>query len=91
MRADVVSVKLEGDKIVVVGDGVDPVNLTKLMRKKMRSFVELLSVEEDKKEEKKEEKMEVVSWPNVSFVPPYQYAYAIPEEPWSRGSGCIIL
>ncbi|XP_042414410.1 disease resistance protein Pik-1-like isoform X1 [Zingiber officinale] len=89
----VVSVKLEDDKIIVVGDGVDSVNLTKVMRKKMGSYVELLSVAEEKEEEKKEENTKVeavVSWPNhVSFVP--QYVYSIPEEPWSRGSGCIIL
>ncbi|KAG6533852.1 heavy metal-associated isoprenylated plant protein 47-like [Zingiber officinale] len=85
----VVSVKLEGDKIVVVGDGVDSVDLTKLMRKKMCSYVELLSVAEEKKEEKKEEKVEM-SWPNhVSFVP--RYFYSIPEEPAFGGPGCIIL
>ncbi|XP_042416632.1 heavy metal-associated isoprenylated plant protein 47-like [Zingiber officinale] len=88
----VVSVKLEGDKIVVVGDGVDSVNLTKLMRKKICSYVELLSVAEEKKEEKEEKKEEkvVMSWPNhVSFVP--QYVYSIPEEPGFGGPGCIIL
>ncbi|XP_042428779.1 disease resistance protein Pik-1-like [Zingiber officinale] len=52
----VVSVALEDDKIVVVGD-VDSVDLTRVLRKKM-GHVELLSVAEVKKEEKKDEKKE---------------------------------
>ncbi|XP_073001745.1 heavy metal-associated isoprenylated plant protein 47-like [Typha latifolia] len=50
----VISASLDGeDKIVVVGDGVDPVALTRMLRKRMH-YAELISVgEEEKKEEKK--------------------------------------
>ncbi|WOL13638.1 hypothetical protein Cni_G22411 [Canna indica] len=50
----VISVALDKDRIIVVGDGVDSVALTTIMRKKF-GYVELVSVSsaEEKKEEKK--------------------------------------
>ncbi|URD97613.1 hypothetical protein MUK42_18737 [Musa troglodytarum] len=72
----VISAKLDEDKIVVVGDGVDSIVLTNKLRKKM-GHVELVKVgsAEEKKEEKKEEKEP--SWvypmtctPHVNLMPP---------------------
>jgi hypothetical protein len=55
------SVALQGDdrnKLVVTGDGVDSVNLTKTLRKKVGRAV-IIEQGEVKKEEKKEEKKKV--------------------------------
>lgn len=78
-----ISAKLDGDKIVVVGDGVDSIVLTTMLRKKM-GHVELVKVgsAEEKKEEKKEEKNEAgwvcpTTWtPHVNLMP---LAYEIRE------------
>lgn len=60
-QAGVLSISHEGDKLIVVGDGIDSVTLTTLLRKKM-GYVELVMVTmvEEKKEtqEKKEVKLE---------------------------------
>ena len=47
--------KIDGDKVEVIGDGVDPVCLTLLLRKRF-SCTSLESVGEVKEEEKKENK-----------------------------------
>ncbi|CAL9084472.1 unnamed protein product [Musa textilis] len=72
----VISAKLDEDKIVVVGDGVDSIVLTTMLRKKM-GRVELVKVgsAEEKKEEKKEEKepswVYPMTWtPHVNLMPP---------------------
>lgn len=82
---------LEGDKISVVGDGVDAVALTTALRKKM-GRVELLSVAEKKKEsnEAAGKSVEAVNWPHqvYSLVP--QYAYAIPEA-YNHAPTCSIM
>ncbi|XP_042424948.1 disease resistance protein Pik-1-like [Zingiber officinale] len=89
----VISVALEDDKIVVVGD-VDSVDLTRILRKKM-GHVDLVSVAENKKEEKKEEKKGAepvaVTWPNYGpFM--QQYPIMIQEDPYYREpTGCIIM
>ncbi|XP_072963473.1 heavy metal-associated isoprenylated plant protein 16-like [Typha angustifolia] len=69
----VISASLDGeDKIVVVGDGVDPVALTRMLRKRMH-YAELISVEE-KKDEEKEEKKEPTIWPYYYHaMQPYSY------------------
>ncbi|RRT82943.1 hypothetical protein B296_00012034 [Ensete ventricosum] len=69
----VISVKLDGDKIVVVGDGVDSVVLTNMLRKKM-GHVELVKVgsAEAKKEEKEADGSVIpVTWtPHFNLMPP---------------------
>ncbi|CAL9152185.1 unnamed protein product [Musa hybrid cultivar] len=69
----VISAKLDEDKIVVVGDGVDSIALTTKLRKKM-GHVELVKV--GSAEEKKKEKKEDVwvcppTWtPHFNLMPP---------------------
>ncbi|RWW76082.1 hypothetical protein BHE74_00015854 [Ensete ventricosum] len=69
----VISVKLDGDKIVVVGDGVDSVVLTNMLRKKM-GHAELVKVgsAEAKKEEKEADGSVIpVTWtPHFNLMPP---------------------
>ncbi|EOY11911.1 Copper transport protein family, putative [Theobroma cacao] len=48
----------EKDKLVVKGDGVDPVNLTMSLRKKVARAAPLLSVDEEKEKTGKAEKEE---------------------------------
>ena len=80
----VVLASVEGDKITVVGEGVDSVVLTTQLRKKM-GYVELLTVAavEEKKEEKKEAKApEAAADPKTVqpvFWPPY---YPHPAANW---------
>ncbi|XP_058112932.1 disease resistance protein Pik-1-like isoform X2 [Magnolia sinica] len=96
----VISATLEGndkDQLAVVGDGIDSVALTRLLRKKM-GFTELISVaavDEKKKEEKKEEEkkpsIEIVAWPTSSA---YQYSVPQPmhyvyQDPY-RDNCCIM-
>ncbi|KAF3325958.1 hypothetical protein FCM35_KLT09038 [Carex littledalei] len=74
----VVSAALDGDKLVVIGDGTDSVTMTTLLRKKL-GYADLISVAsvEEKKEEKKEDKKEnnQITHPHVY---PYQYIYSYP-------------
>ncbi|XP_073002115.1 heavy metal-associated isoprenylated plant protein 47-like [Typha latifolia] len=68
----VISASLDGeDKIVVVGNGVDSVALTRMLRKGMH-YAELISVKEEEKEEKKEEKKEATCLP-YPCMQPYSY------------------
>ncbi|XP_078171515.1 uncharacterized protein LOC144565593 [Carex rostrata] len=76
----ILSTSIDGDKIVVEGDGIDSVALITVLRKKL-GYAVLISVTsgENKKEEKKEDKSaEPVVIPYqyaVHPVYPYQYAY----------------
>ncbi|XXG72499.1 hypothetical protein AAC387_Pa07g1578 [Persea americana] len=87
----VISVALEGDnqeKVVVTGDGIDPVNLARDMRKKV-GHTSILSVEEVKaKEEKKQEKTE----PKIEYYhpcpQPIMYAY---ENVYDNDPSCSIM
>ncbi|KAJ8629710.1 hypothetical protein MRB53_023033 [Persea americana] len=73
----VISATIEGadkDQIAVVGDGVDSIDLTKLLRKRMGS-TELVSVtpmDEKKKEEEKK--------PEATIAWPYQYYPIVPQQ-----------
>ncbi|XP_026661879.1 heavy metal-associated isoprenylated plant protein 16-like [Phoenix dactylifera] len=71
----VISASVDGDKIVVEGDGIDSIALTTTLRKRM-GYVELVSVAatDEKKEEKKEEETKPVAWPYpIQVAPPYGY------------------
>ncbi|KAF3325957.1 hypothetical protein FCM35_KLT09037 [Carex littledalei] len=77
----VVSVTLDGDKLVVIGDGADSVTLTTMLRKKL-GYADLISVAEETKEEKKDDKKEnkpqgenQIVYP---LVYPYNYTYSYP-------------
>ncbi|KAJ4815713.1 Heavy metal transport/detoxification superfamily protein [Rhynchospora pubera] len=75
----VISVALDGDKLTVVGDGTDVVNLTTQLRKKL-GYADLISVSsgDDKKEEKKENKAQGETKNVQPLVYPYQYSYQYP-------------
>ena len=71
MANGVNSVKIEGedkDRVVVTGDGVDPVCLTSSLRKKVGSAT-LLSVEEVK--ETKKEEIKAVQCVSSNYCPQY--------------------
>ncbi|XP_077237517.1 heavy metal-associated isoprenylated plant protein 47-like isoform X2 [Tasmannia lanceolata] len=90
------SVAIEGKEkelVVVMGEGVDPVSLTRLMRKKV-GRTEVISVDEVKpKDEKKEQKIEYTYQPpplisNYPQYPPFVlYETANYQEPGS----CSIM
>lgn len=66
--AGVISAKLEGDKIVVEGDGIDSIALTTTLRKRM-GFAELVSVAAmDEKKEEKEEKTDAQPSPSLPYI-----------------------
>ncbi|XP_075646844.1 heavy metal-associated isoprenylated plant protein 46-like [Castanea sativa] len=82
------SVSLQGDdssQIVVVGDDIDSVNLTSLLRKKV-GFAELTSVSpvstegEKPKQETNPSESEIQSmiWPTYQFGVPYYYQPSVP-------------
>ena len=84
----VISAAVEEEKIVVVGDGVDSVDLTQKLRKKM-GCVDLISVTEEKKPDseakKPADKAGTVTEPAVWAYqpppgPPYVYEYEIQAE-----------
>ncbi|KAK8951164.1 hypothetical protein KSP39_PZI004283 [Platanthera zijinensis] len=88
---------MDGDKIIVVGEGIDSVQLTKLLRKKMgyADFVTVASVEE-KKETKAEppaKTAQQLTWPSyyggspVVAQPPY---YNVREPSYDVDSCCIM-
>ncbi|PON37332.1 Heavy metal-associated domain containing protein [Parasponia andersonii] len=89
----VISVKIDGDKVEVIGDGVDPVCLTRLLRKKF-CFVTLESVgevKEDKKGEVKEDKKgEVKLEAGYVTYPLSCQCYEVSYGPYNRGF-CYIL
>ncbi|PKA58634.1 hypothetical protein AXF42_Ash008921 [Apostasia shenzhenica] len=77
--AGVVSAALDGEKLTVVGDGVDSVELTMVLRKKM-GYAELLTVgsAEEKKEEGKKggdgvislQQFQQMEWPPATYYVP---------------------
>ncbi|KAJ4755115.1 Heavy metal transport/detoxification superfamily protein [Rhynchospora pubera] len=69
----VISVALDGDKLTVIGDGTDVVNLTTQLRKKL-GYADLISVGSG--DEKKEEKKETKNVQPLTY--PYQYSYPYP-------------
>ncbi|XP_058114217.1 heavy metal-associated isoprenylated plant protein 47-like [Magnolia sinica] len=96
------SVAIEGkerDQVVVVGDGVDPIKLTSLMRKKV-GHADLISVQEVKPKDEKESKIEVKDqrlwksdWPQYPQYPQCpQYPYVVKYEPvYDPTPGCSIM
>ncbi|KAH7684203.1 Pyridoxal phosphate-dependent transferase domain 1-containing protein [Dioscorea alata] len=72
----VISAEIQGeakDKLVVIGNGVDPVNLTTSLRKKMKVQVNVESVSgvEEKKEEEKKVEVEPISYWSYYNQQPY--------------------
>ncbi|KAH0448345.1 hypothetical protein IEQ34_022145 [Dendrobium chrysotoxum] len=101
----VVSASHDGDKITVVGEGIDSVALTMLLRKKM-GYVELVTVTaiDEKKEETKVAKVEEnVKSPTLPLIPLYYYGqpagamtqpsyyYADVREPSYDQNNCSIM
>ena len=81
----------DNDQIVVIGDSLDSVNLTCLLRKKVK-FAELLSVSsvDEKKEEEKmtEPGVQPMVWPTYQAGVP-QYYYTIVRD--NRDETCSIM
>ncbi|XP_031280349.1 heavy metal-associated isoprenylated plant protein 47-like [Pistacia vera] len=82
----VTKVEIQGDQkdqLVVIGDEVDSVKLTRSLRKELQ-YANLLSVQEEKEKKKEEEKITLVQWPSMSY---YQQ-YPIPCDP---NPSCTIM
>lgn len=94
MFAGVISVHIDGDKIVVIGDGIDPVELTLRLRRKM-GFAMLINLSDVV--EKKEEKMDVKKNECSKSVQPVICQYAPPPQPlivenrYCNSDPCCIL
>ncbi|XP_078171423.1 heavy metal-associated isoprenylated plant protein 16-like isoform X5 [Carex rostrata] len=72
------SVTVDGDKLVVTGDGTDAIILTTLLRKKL-GYADLISVTSgDEKKEKKENQPQGEIKNVQPLVYPYQYSYSYP-------------
>ncbi|KAG6507637.1 heavy metal-associated isoprenylated plant protein 47-like [Zingiber officinale] len=91
----VVSAALDNDRLIVIGDGVDTVELATVLRRKMggAELVSVGSAEENKKEEKKSPAVEesdknawqptpAISWTTYPAAPPpyNNYHYRYPYE-----------
>ncbi|XP_068636372.1 heavy metal-associated isoprenylated plant protein 16-like [Aristolochia californica] len=63
------------DQIVLIGEGVDPVDLTRLLRKRL-GCAELISVADA--EEKKEKKSSITYSEPIYWSVPPQYVYEVP-------------
>ncbi|CAL9758711.1 unnamed protein product [Musa acuminata subsp. burmannicoides] len=74
----VISAALEGDRMVVVGDGVDSVTLTMVLRKKM-GYVELVSVGSAEEKKKDEAVVSGNSWP-YQYCPAQPHVYEIRQQ-----------
>ncbi|CAK8567004.1 unnamed protein product [Lathyrus sativus] len=74
------------DEIVVTGVGVDPVKLTRLLRKKF-CIANLTSVGDLKEEKKKEETS--VAWPNC--VPHYNWPVCEIRNQYEEPCNCSIM
>jgi threonine dehydrogenase-like Zn-dependent dehydrogenase len=71
---------LDGDKLVVVGDGTDGITLTTQLRKKL-GFADLISVSLDEKKEENKEKVNKSKGETNNIQPlvySYQYSYQYP-------------
>ncbi|XP_044492545.1 disease resistance protein Pik-1-like [Mangifera indica] len=77
------SAALKGDdktQIEVTGDGVDAVNLTRLLRKKM-GYAEIVTLGPMKEESKAKEKESPETWPYHGVAPQYVYTGPPPYDP----------
>lgn len=79
-----ISVTVDGDRIIVVGEGVDSVALTTVLRKKM-GYVELVSVgaaaAEEKRDEKKKSTGTSTSAESMSWHPAMSsWQYQVPQQ-----------
>ncbi|KAF7831889.1 heavy metal-associated isoprenylated plant protein 47-like [Senna tora] len=90
------SVSIEGDgrdQVVVTGDGVDSVQLTNVLRKKLRHAT-LMSVQDVKLEDKKDEEdkkikpIEYFGYYNYNPHPP-NYSYQVVYDPYHNN--CSIM
>lgn len=74
----VISAQIDGEKIVVVGDGIDSVTLTVMLRKKM-GYAEIVSVsaveEKEKKKDEASRSVQQVTWPYWVQMAPQPYVY----------------
>ncbi|KAG6507635.1 hypothetical protein ZIOFF_032986 [Zingiber officinale] len=102
----VVSAALDNDRLTVVGDGVDSVELASVLRRKMggAELVSVGSAEENKKEEKKSPAVEesnksawqpapAISWTTYPAAPPPYNNYRYPYEigEADREDNCSIM
>ncbi|KAJ8629716.1 hypothetical protein MRB53_023039 [Persea americana] len=101
----VISATIEADKnqLIVVGDGLDSVNLTTLLRKRMSSKIErlfcisivsseLVSVTpvDDKKKEEEEKPGPIAAWPH-QYYPTVAQPHFLYEPYYSRNDNCSIM
>ncbi len=82
----------ENSQIVVVGDNIDSVNLTSLLRKKV-GFAELASVSPIDGSESEEPKqsdsgIQAMVWQTYQPGVQYYYAYSVPD---NHHDSCIIM
>ena len=82
----------DSSQIVVVGNDIDSVHLTSLLRKKVRS-AELMSFspisyEGDKQQEPKHNGIQSVVWPAYQASVPYYYMYDVPD---NNQDSCTIM
>ncbi|KAJ4791900.1 Copper transport protein family [Rhynchospora pubera] len=68
----IVSVSIDRDRLVVVGDGTDVVSLTNMLRKKL-GYAELISVTSGDDKIKEEKEGKISSGSKSSSTPSYQY------------------
>ncbi|KAK9209956.1 hypothetical protein WN944_002325 [Citrus x changshan-huyou] len=98
VKADgVIKVEIKGegkDELVVIGNEVDSVKLTRSLRKGL-GFASLLSVQEEKDEKEKEKeskeiKQTPIEWAYCSQFPPppYHHQFVVDANP---SSNCFIL
>ena len=86
----------ESDQIVVIGDGLDSVNLTSILRKKVK-FAQLLSVSsvEEKKKEEKVTELELgvqsMVWPTYQTGVPHYYLHTVVPNDHYQNGACSIM
>ena len=89
------SVSLQGEdssQIVVVGNDIDSVHLTSLLRKKVGSAelmsLSTISFEGDKQQEPKHNGIQSMVWPAYQASVPYYYTYDVPN---NNQDSCTIM
>ncbi|PIN03642.1 Copper chaperone [Handroanthus impetiginosus] len=80
----------EKNQVEVVGDGIDSVDLTRQLRKKV-AYAELVSVREAKKEESEDKTETAAEQPVVGFVEPPFYWHEVRDPYHGYGPSCNIL
>ncbi|PIN01927.1 Copper chaperone [Handroanthus impetiginosus] len=80
----------EKNQVEVVGDGIDSVDLTRRLRKKV-AYAELVSVGEAKKEESADKTETAAQPPVAGFVAPPCYWYKVRDPYYGYGPSCNIL